>query len=651
HIGGVFIPADCYARFLRNRIGQSKVLFVSGTDCYGSSIDEGYRKLREDEGFEGSVLEYVTNNHESQSATLGAYDISLDIYEGSSLGLSKATHELVTKEVIEKLHANGWLKLDSTAQFYDTRAELFLNGRQVEGYCPVQGCKSQRAYADECDLGHQYRPEDLINPISTITETRPELREVNNWYFSLPELTDLLKDYVAFLRKDGVTRQVVTDTIDEFLAAPIIYVKQEHLEEYQLIAAELPSHQYRPTEKGKSSFELEFADIDERDTARELLGARSIRLRTGKTLVPFRITGNAQWGVPAPAINGIEGLTVWCWPESLWAPISFSRTWLECNGTQIETHNPNAQGVNKGSWQDFWCDKDATVYQFIGQDNIFFYGVAQTALWSVLNASPSTKPVALPENGQLQQSKLVANYHLLFLDKKASSSADIKPPMADDLLQYYTSEQLRAHFIALGLSKKPVSFRPKVLDPTADEKSPDPALKESVLLTNIFNRLARSCFYEAQNNFNGMLPLADIPVHLLDDAKKTYEAYEWAMYRCELHTAFDLASEFIRRANKYWSDAIRDAGDASEARKAVLASAFYLLRIGMVLMHPMVPRGCELIYKHLNFTVSLEEYFSWEHINKGNEFFFSPTCIKNGGHPLRELPPRFDFFQRHPSQF
>ena len=36
HIAGVFVPADVYARFLRDRIGAGNVLFVSGTDCFGS---------------------------------------------------------------------------------------------------------------------------------------------------------------------------------------------------------------------------------------------------------------------------------------------------------------------------------------------------------------------------------------------------------------------------------------------------------------------------------------------------------------------------------------------------------------------------------------------------------------------------------------
>ncbi|MCL2806637.1 MAG: class I tRNA ligase family protein [Coriobacteriia bacterium] len=651
HIGGVFVPADCYARFLRNRIGKDKVLFVSGTDCYGSSIDEGYRKLKENEAYQGSVHDFVLHYHDEQSASLAAYNISLDIYEGSSLGLSKEVHEQYTEEIITRLHANGWLHLDSTAQFYDTEAQVFLNGRQVEGYCPVQGCKSQRAYADECDMGHQYRPEDLLNPKSTVTQTTPELCEVNNWYFKLPEMAEALKQHIDYLRSDDITRSVVTDTMEEFLVAPLMYVKQEHLQAYQALASKLPTHHYRATEKGKASFELEFNCLDSRDKARALLSEHGIRFRTGKALVPFRITGNASWGVSAPVIESIEGLTVWCWPESLWAPLSFTRAWLKNKGEGVESLNASARGSSKGSFEDYWCSKDATVYQFIGQDNIFFYGIAQTALWAAHNACTASTPSAFAQEGQLQQTKLVANYHLLFLDKKASSSADIKPPMADDLLEHYTAEQLRAHFIALGLGKKPVSFRPQVLDPHANKKDPDPVLKESALLTNIFNRLARSCFYEAQKNFGGLLPLADIPEKLLHDAQDTYRAYEWAMYKTELHTAFEIASEYLRRANKHWSDSIKDAGEDTQARKTTLASAFYLLRMALLLMHPIVPQGCELIFKQLNFDVSADVYFSWKFIGDGNDIFFSPADLQKGGHPLKELPPRFDFFKKHPSQW
>ena len=59
HIAGVFVPADAYARFLRDRIGSKNVRFISGTDCFGSPINEGYRKLVESGEFEGTINDYV----------------------------------------------------------------------------------------------------------------------------------------------------------------------------------------------------------------------------------------------------------------------------------------------------------------------------------------------------------------------------------------------------------------------------------------------------------------------------------------------------------------------------------------------------------------------------------------------------------------
>ena len=85
HVGGVFVPADFFARFLRDRLGRENVIFTSGTDCYGSPIMESYRKLKENEGYDKSISEYVESNHSRQAATLNNYNISCDIYGGSGL--------------------------------------------------------------------------------------------------------------------------------------------------------------------------------------------------------------------------------------------------------------------------------------------------------------------------------------------------------------------------------------------------------------------------------------------------------------------------------------------------------------------------------------------------------------------------------------
>lgn len=153
HVGGVFVPADCYARFLRDRIGSENVVFVSGTDCFGSPIEEGYRKEVESGSFEGTLEDYVRRNHDRQKATLDAYDISLDVYEGSGLGHCGEVHRSISAAFVQRLHEKGFLHLESTLQFYDAQEGMFLNGRQVVGHCPVQGCKSEKPMPMS-DLGH-----------------------------------------------------------------------------------------------------------------------------------------------------------------------------------------------------------------------------------------------------------------------------------------------------------------------------------------------------------------------------------------------------------------------------------------------------------------------------------------------------------------
>ena len=91
HIGGVFVFADVYARFLRDRLGDENVIFVSGTDCYGSPIAESYRKLVAEQGFKGTIHDFVEENHKAQKKTLDDYMISLNIFGASGLGQPRYT--------------------------------------------------------------------------------------------------------------------------------------------------------------------------------------------------------------------------------------------------------------------------------------------------------------------------------------------------------------------------------------------------------------------------------------------------------------------------------------------------------------------------------------------------------------------------------
>lgn len=630
HIGGVFVFADVYARFLRDRIGKENVIFVSGTDCYGSPIAESYRKLCENEGFKGTIKDFVERNHLNQKKTLEAYDISTDLFGASGLGHTAEIHNEVSAAVIKKLYEDGHLSKITTSQFFDEKAGIFLNGRQVIGKCPVQGCCSEKGYADECDLGHQYMPENLIDPKSTLTGEKPIMKDVVNWYFNLTEYTELLKEYTEKIEKQKNVRPLVVKTIDEFLKQPEIYIKNEFLEQYEGLKALMPEHNIQ-IESKKTSFTIIFKKLHNCDEACKILSENGIRFRTGKTLVPFRLTGNIEWGVHAPVLEGEKDLTVWVWPESLWAPVSFTQACLE------------KSGKDRSDWRKFWCSKDSQVYQFIGQDNIYFYGVAEMAMIMASQGKDNLK--SDPDDGDIQLPILMANNHILFLDKKASSSGDVKPPMADELLNYYTAEQLRMHYLGLGLGQRSVSFQPKPLNPAASEDEADPVLKDGFLLSNVFNRIIRTCFYSVQKYYDGMMPVGDVDADILEAAKKAVFDYERFMYRFEFHQATYVLDTYIRKASKYM---VKNLGDADkngddELRRKTLINVFHIIRTAAVLLHPMAPIGSEMILEYLQLD---ESFWNWDRI------FDTMKEFANGkDHKLKFLEPRVDFFKRHPSQF
>ena len=622
HVGGPFVQADVFSRFLRDRLGRDNVIFVSGTDCYGSPIMEGYRKAQETTGFEGTIEDYVRHNHEIQKQTLKDFEVDLNFYGASGLEPARDIHRETSKEVFEGLKEAGMLKYISTLQFYDPIRETFLNGRQVVGKCPFENCQSEKAYADECDLGHQYMPKELVNPISTLSGVKPELREINNWYFSLEDCTDLLIDWTSYLEKNTITRQYVIKEIREFLKAPELYIKKDFEEDFNKISNELPEYKIKE-DNNKSSITVVFNKLTDREKACDILTENGIRYRTGKTLVPFRLTGNITWGVPVP---NEKDLTFWVWPESLWAPISFTKTYLK------------SIGKDDNEWKKWWCDKDSKVYQFMGEDNIYFYGPVQNAIWLCLQGkNPS---LDLPE-GALTIPQMVSNKHLLFLNQKASSSSAVKPPMATELLDYYTAEQLRSHFLGLNLGNNAASFMPKAFNPSANPNDVDPVLKEGNLLTNVYNKTLRTLCYTWQKYFNGVVPFGEVDNEIKINCMKSVIKYEKLMADTKLHMVSYELDTFIRNINKYWVANVDESN--LDKLKQTIINTLYMVKIAMVLLHPVAPKGTENLAEFLKLS---KDVFSWDKIDEPIYAFvenpenYVPTFLE----------PRQDFFKKHPSQ-
>jgi len=330
-----------------------------------------------------------------------------------------------------------------------------------------------------------------------------------------------------------------------------------------------------------------------------------------------------------PEKEGLDGQTFWVWPESLWAPIAFTKTYLKRRDNSHE------------DWIKWWFDPDARVYQFVGEDNIYFYAVAEMGLFMALNEIAGREPLSgLPI--------IVPNRHLLYCGKKASSSSEAKPPGAAEFLNFYTNEQLRMHFAHIALQHNSGSFFPKAMFEGQDGF--DATLAEGNILTNVYNRLIRSCFYSMQKHFNGNLPTGEPEPSVTETARATVEEYEWAMYRFEFSKIIDILDVYLRDSNKLWSaeiklaDAMDKEGQTEEAlkkRAVTLLNAFHAVRTAATLLHPFAPEGTERVAEFLGVGDNL---WNWNNIHEPLNFFIKQD------HQFKFLEPKVDFFFKHPSQ-
>ena len=439
----------------------------------------------------------------------------------------------------------------------------------------------------------------------------------------------MMQERIGYLRKNSNTRKYELNTIDEFLKKPQVHVPRKYFEDLAELEAKLPAHETIDEEK-KKSVTFIFDSLDTRDEARKVLEGLGIHYTAAKTLVPFRLSGNVEWGVPVPDREDQVGLTFWVWPESLWAPVSFTRAYLE------------SKGCDNDEWKKWWNDDDSLVYQFIGEDNIYFYAIAEMGMFAGLFADKSEKP----DMEKINLPHIIANRHILFMDTKASSSSAIKPPMADELLEFYTPEQLRMHFMSLGLSSKSTGFKPQVYMKEEERQGVDMVLKDGNLLTNVFNRLIRSCFYTTQEKYDGKIPTGEVSEKIKSFVEEKVYEYEKQMYNHEFHRISYVLDEYIREMNKYWANNSRTAEKENneELRKQTLIDCFYACKVMAILVHPIAPKGCEMFREYLNVD---ERLWSWDYI-------FEPISFYTGDlskHEMKFLEPRIDFFSKLECQY
>lgn len=187
--------------------------------------------------------------------------------------------------------------------------------------------------------------------------------------------------------------------------------------------------------------------------------------------------------------------------------------------------------------------------------------------------------------------------------RKASSSGAIKPPMAAELLDHYTPEQLRAHWISLGLGVQAREFlAPRCSIRTPTRRRPTPFSRRARCSPTSSIALHARASTRRRSTATVICLWVGRARTCVPACERAVLAYEEHMAYFEMHAVMAQMDEFLRGINKWWASESRTAlaEDAPEgAVEMLLRDAFHYLRCATLLMHPIVPRGCELIFEHL----------------------------------------------------
>ena len=183
HLAGAYIPADIYARYLRSQ--KRDVVFVCGSDEHGTAIPIQAMK-------EGTTAQAIIDKyHQAMKEDFADLKISFDVYHRTSDPL----HHETSSEFFTYLHERGELETKETEQFFDESSQTFLADRFIKGTCPH--CKSDRAFGDQCEsCGTTLSPDELINPVSTISGHAPVKKKTTHWYLPLAKHETFLKEWI-----------------------------------------------------------------------------------------------------------------------------------------------------------------------------------------------------------------------------------------------------------------------------------------------------------------------------------------------------------------------------------------------------------------------------------------------------------------------
>ncbi len=183
HLAGCYLPSDIFVRYKRSK--GDNVIFICGSDEHGVPITIKAKK----EGV--TPQDVVDKYHKIMGDAFKEFGISFDVYSRTS---NKIHHDTAS-DFFRTLYDKGVFTEEVTEQYYDDEVKQFLADRYITGTCPK--CANPNAYGDQCEkCGSTLNATELIDAKSTLSGSKPILKETKNWFLPLDKLQPKIQAYL-----------------------------------------------------------------------------------------------------------------------------------------------------------------------------------------------------------------------------------------------------------------------------------------------------------------------------------------------------------------------------------------------------------------------------------------------------------------------
>lgn len=183
HIAGAYLGPDIFVRY--NRMVGNEVLFVSGSDEYGTAIT-----IQADRD-NIAPSELAERFHREHAESFRNLDINFDVFSRTT----DPVHHETVREIFLELLNSGYLEPRKMIAPYCPTCSRFMPDRYITGKCP--NCGYEEARGDQCEnCGKILDPQELVTPVCSVSGDTPEFRETEHFFFLLKKFQSRLGEWL-----------------------------------------------------------------------------------------------------------------------------------------------------------------------------------------------------------------------------------------------------------------------------------------------------------------------------------------------------------------------------------------------------------------------------------------------------------------------